>query len=389
MFLILAHILLLVTASPLFADGGEAAAIYEHWERPVNTGPSIPVESLYPEACAKCHRLQYEDWKGALHSKSTGPGLLGQLNPKADPETAASCYYCHAPLDIQSEVINGEDDSDMMGYMPNKSFNEKLKLSGVSCAACHVRDGGIAGPTAPNSDGPMTTVKAGHASVQKGFFEEAEFCAACHQLDEGFDLNGKLLVNTYREWKESSYGKNGIACQSCHMPGRRHLFRGIHDPEMVKSGITFEIETADSENRVASKLKITNSGVGHYFPTYTTPLVVIKGFLTDAKGNVLRGTLKEANIGRKVTIDLSREIFDTRIPPQKSYEFDYSVRRTVTAEKLVFEVSIFPDEFYNRFFESAIKSHDPAMKRAELKEALRNTSGSGYLLFKKEFPINR
>ena len=389
MFLILAHILLLVTASPLFADGREAATLYEHWKRPINTGSSMPVESLYPEACAKCHRVQYEDWKGALHSKSAGPGLVGQLNPKADPETAASCYYCHAPLDIQSEVISDEDGSGTNGYIPNNSFNETLKLSGVSCAACHVRDGGVFGPTSPNPDELRTTVKAGHASVQKGFFEEAEFCAACHQLDEGFDLNGKLLVNTYREWKESSYGKNGVVCQSCHMPGRRHLFKGIHDPEMVKSGVTFEIERAAAGNSIGAKLKIINSGVGHYFPTYTTPLVVIKGFLTDAKGNVLRGTLKEANIGRKVTLDLSTEIFDTRIPPHKSFEFNYAVKRAVKAERLVFEVRVFPDEFYNRFFESAVKGRDPSMKRAELKEALRNTSGSSYLLFKKEIPLNQ
>ena len=388
MFLILAFILSLSPASPLFAEGGEAG-VNEHWKRPVNTCSSMPVEGLYPEFCATCHREQYENWRESLHSKSVGPGLIGQLSPIADPQTADSCYYCHAPLAIQSEVITSEGGSGTKDYMPNKSFNEKLKSSGVSCSSCHVRDGGVVGPTSSNSDVQRTTVKAGHTSVQKGFFEEAEFCAACHQLDEGFDLNGKLLVNTYNEWKESKYGKTGITCQNCHMPGRRHLFRGIHDPEMVKSGITFEIERASTGNRVGAKLKITNSGVGHYFPTYTTPLVVIKGFMTDAKGNVLRGTLKEANVGRKVTLDLSKEIFDTRIPPHKSYEFDYAVKSTLKAEMLVFEVRVFPDEFYSRFFESIIKGHDPAMKKAELKEAFRNTSGSGYLLFKKEISINQ
>ena len=70
-----------------------------------------------------------------------------------------------------------------------------------------------------------------------------------------------------------------------------------------------------------------------------------------------------------------------------SYEFDYSVKRAVKAEMLVFEVRVFPDEFYNRFFENAIKSHDPDMKKTELKEAFRNTSRSSYLLFKKEIPL--
>ncbi|MBI5344815.1 MAG: hypothetical protein HZB83_05690 [Deltaproteobacteria bacterium] len=355
--------------------------------RPVNTGPSRPVEGLYPESCAKCHPGQYEDWKGALHSKSAGPGLLAQLHPKTDPQAAISCYYCHAPLAIQNEAITGEDGSGDKTYLPNSSFDERMKLSGVNCAACHVRESGVFGPLSPNPADLKTGVKSDHASVQKEFFEKAEFCAACHQLDEGYDLNGKLIVNTYREWKESGYGKNGISCQSCHMPGRRHLFRGIHDPEMVKSGVKFEVESTAGVDSVSAKLRITNSGVGHYFPTYVTPLVVIKGFLTDAKGKILKGTLKEAVIGRKVTLDLSKEIFDTRIPPFGSYEFDYVVKHPVKAGRLVFEVRVFPDEFYNRFFESAVKRQDPSMKRKELKEALKNTAGSSYLLFKREVPL--
>jgi len=376
----------LATASPLFAAGGEAA-VHEYWKRPVNTGPSRPVEGLYPESCAKCHPGQYEDWKGALHSKSVGPGLVAQLNPKADPQTAVSCYYCHAPLAVQNEVITGEDGSGDKTYLPNSSFDERLKMSGVGCAACHVRESGVFGPLSPNPGGLKTGVEAGHASVQQEFFEKAEFCAACHQLDEGYGLNGKLIVNTYMEWKESEYGKNRISCQSCHMPGRRHLFRGIHDPDMVKSGVKFDVEKTAAGARIGAKLRITNTGVGHYFPTYVTPLVVIKGFLTDSGGNMLRGTLKEAVVGRKVTLDLSKELFDTRIPPFKSYEFNYAIKRAVKAERLVFEVRVFPDEFYNRFFKSAVKRRDPAMKKKELDEALKNTSGSSYLLFKRVIPL--
>jgi len=373
-------------ASSPYAVGGEAA-VYEHWKRPVTTGPLRPVEGLYPESCSKCHQSQYEDWKGALHSKSAGPGLLTQLHPKTDPQTAVSCYYCHAPLASQNEIIVVDGGSGDKSYLPNNSFDERLRLSGVNCAACHVREGGVFGPLSPNPGDLKTGVKADHASVQKEFFEKAEFCAACHQIDEGYELNGKLMVNTYMEWKESEYGKSNIACQNCHMPGRRHLFRGIHDPEMVKSGVTFDVKSTAEMNEVRTKLRITNAGVGHYFPTYVTPLVVIKGFLTDSRGNILGGTLKEAVIGRKVTLDLSEELFDTRIPPFKSYEFNYGIKRLVKAERIVFEVRVFPDEFYNRFFESAVKRRDPAMKKKELIEALKNTSGSSYLLFKKVIPL--
>lgn len=382
----IAFIMFFTLISTPFAMGGEAD-VHEHWLRPVNTGPSMSAEELYPERCAKCHQDQYEDWRGALHSRSAGPGLLAQLRPEADPQTAGSCYYCHAPLALQNETTVDEAGEGEDAYIPNSSFDERLKLSGVSCAVCHVRQGGAFGPVSPDPAGLKATAKADHVSVQSGFLGKAEFCAACHQLDEGFDLNGKPLVNTYTEWKESEYGKGDIACQSCHMPGRRHLFRGIHDPDMVKGGVTIDVESNAGADGVDSKLRITNSGAGHYFPTYVTPLVVIKGFLTGAGGKILKGTLKEAVIGRKVTLDLSRELFDTRVPPFKSREFDYGVKRSVKAERLVFEVWVFPDEFYGRFFESAVNRRDPYMSRKELKEALKNASGSSYLLFKREVPL--
>lgn len=373
--------LFLTLASPPAVFGAEAS-LSAHWQRPVQTGSYGAADAVYPESCAACHRAQYDDWKGALHSKSVGPGLLAQLAPDKDPETARSCYYCHAPLAAQSEVTAKED-----GYAINNSFDDRLKSSGVGCAACHVREEGVFGPISPDLDELKISVKANHASTQNEFFEEAEFCAACHQLDEGYELNGKLLVNTFNEWKESEYGKKNISCQSCHMPGRRHLLRGIHDPEMVKSGVKFVVESAGAGARIGAKLRITNSGAGHYFPTYVTPLVVIKGFLTDAKGKPLKGTTKESTIGRKVSLDLSKELFDTRIPPFKSFEFDYDIKRPEKAERLVFEVSVYPDEFYNRFFESAVKRRDSSMKMEELKEALKTASGSGYLLFKKEIAL--
>ncbi len=310
------------------------------------------------------------------------------MNPVSDPQTAISCYYCHAPLAGQNETIADEGGSSVAAHVPNGSFDERLKSSGVNCAACHVREGGVFGPPAP-SEAPNGEIKTGHVSVQKGFFEESEFCAACHQLDEGFDFNGTPLVNTFAEWRESGYAKSGITCQRCHMPGRRHLFRGIHDPEMVKGGVKFEVEWSNRGGRASAKLRISNTGAGHYFPTYATPLVVIKGYLVDSKGNVSRGSLKEAEIGRKVTLDLSEEIFDTRIPPLKVYEFDYPVRWPVKGGRLIFEVTVYPDEFYNRFFESAVKGNDPSMKKAELEKALKNTSGSSYLLFKEEIPLDR
>lgn len=78
------------------------ASADSYWQRPIS-----PQQSLHPENCGSCHKAQYDAWKGSLHSKAMSPGLRGQLNPDHDPEFAASCYLCHAPLTEQAEVKKG------------------------------------------------------------------------------------------------------------------------------------------------------------------------------------------------------------------------------------------------------------------------------------------
>lgn len=329
-------------------------------------------DKLRPESCGVCHPGQYSEWKGALHSRSVDPGLLAQLDHKKDPDTSVRCYFCHAPLVEQSEVVSSGD-----GFVENMTFDERLKSSGVSCAACHLRSGAVRGPV-PLPGRPHA--KPPHRTVKKEYFGTSGFCAACHQLESGYELNGKLLVNTYREWKESVYAKRGVVCQSCHMPDRRHLFRGIHDPETAGSAV----EAVAQKKGKGAVLRLTNTGAGHYFPTYATPQVVIRGYLVRPDGSAVEGTLKEATVGRKVSLDLSEEFFDTRIPPLGSFEFDYEAADESAAARVVFEVWVYPDEFYNRFFKAALGAESGSMDRGLLKKAEEATASSGYLLFKKE-----
>ncbi len=337
--------------------------LFEYWSRPLSIGEKTP----YPENCGECHKRQYTDWIGSLHRRSVGPGLLSQLKPEEYPDYALSCYYCHAPAVEQNEMVRRGD-----GYVRNDSFDRRLKHSGISCVICHVRKGRIYGPV------PSGNREGGHPFTVKDFFSSAEFCRVCHQLDGGYELNGKVLVNTYREWKESPYGKNNITCQHCHMPDRRHLFRGIHDPEMVRNGVDFEVRGGKEK----ITLLIKNTGVGHNFPTYVTPLVVVRGFVVDGSGTVVGGTLRESFVGRKVTLDLTEELFDTRIPPGGEFGFEYPVDGA-KGKKIVLEVWVYPDEFYNRFFHSALEDTNSE----DIKEALDITENSFYLLFREEVRI--
>lgn len=52
-----------------------------------------------------------------------------------------------------------------------------------------------------------------------------------------------------------------------------------------------------------------HTGVGHYFPTYVTPKVFLRMDFVDAQGRQVKGSLREAVIGREATLDLSRELF--------------------------------------------------------------------------------
>ena len=97
------HIFIVISIFIFFAPFLSLASVNNYWQRPILS--QNPAFSLYPENCGACHKAQYDVWKDSLHSKAMSPGLMGQLNPKDDPEFAASCYFCHAPLSEQSEVI--------------------------------------------------------------------------------------------------------------------------------------------------------------------------------------------------------------------------------------------------------------------------------------------
>lgn len=64
---------------------------------------------------------------------------------------------------------------------------------------------------------------------------------------------------------------------------------GIHDPEMVKSGLTPQF-TADA---TAARFRLANSDVGHAFPTYVTPKVIMIGIALDAEGRSVPGSERE------------------------------------------------------------------------------------------------
>lgn len=371
----------------------------KHWRKPVPLQGKPPAgfskleASLDPASCGVCHRQQFEDWQTTIHSRSIGAGLLGQLPTmlKEEPETALSCYGCHAPLAEQQDLQQVGDS-----FKRNPRFDRALQSHGLTCAGCHVRRHERFGP--PRRDGsieeklPRKEVPHGGA-IRTPAFERSEFCIGCHQFQEGErELNGKYLENTFNEWKSGPYSKQGVTCQQCHMPDRRHLWRGIHDKEMVQQGVSIELRTARSRYTVGDEMEavliVANSGVGHYFPTYITPKVVLQMEIVDANGQPIAGSLKKDAVNREATLDLSEELHDTRIPPKGTHEFRYRQPIDRTGLRLKASVTVYPDDFYRRFYEAKLEERLSRSERKLLTDALRAALQSSYKIFEKEIPLS-
>src|SRR6266446_2389244 len=239
-------ILIAALAALAVVNASGADAIREfldrHWRRPLAAqGPPparfTPLEaSLAPEACGTCHPAQLADWRTSTHAAAMGPGVAGQLAELLvrEPAAALACQNCHAPLAEQAPLVPG-------ALARNPAFDPALRARGIPCAACHVRGHERFGP--PRRDGSLATAAPRETLPHGGVtrtpaYLASEFCRGCHQFGpEGYALDGTLLENTYAEWKASRFAAAGVQCQDCHMPDRRHLWRGIHDADMVRSGL--------------------------------------------------------------------------------------------------------------------------------------------------------
>ncbi len=359
----------------------EARFLVRHWPQALPAmgpppGAFSPLEaSLAAVDCGRCHPDQYADWQGSRHSRSMGPGLLGQLLDLdvTDPESGKICRSCHAPLAEQSGSVT----------------QAGLVQQGLVCAGCHVRKHRRFGPPATPRAGGVIKGKGSHAGfVASSAFLNSAFCQRCHQFSStGFALNGKLIEDTYREWQASRYARAGVQCQDCHMPKRRHLWRGIHDRSMVQQAmaVSVEREIVSGKNLFKARIAIENQGAGHLFPTYATARIVVRAEMLDKQGRTIKGSVQEAYIGRELSLDLTAERYDTRIAPDETKIFEYQTSATVAGEQLQVELIVEPDAFYRRFFAARLESLAAGQARHWLSEALAESERSSFSVYRQVF----
>jgi hypothetical protein len=315
-----------------------------YWHKPLAPqgqppgGWSKDEQSLAPQDCGRCHPEQFTQWRTSRHAQTFSPGVVGQLLDY-DAADSAECMQCHAPLDEQRAAF----EAARARGVAHSTSEQGLAAFGNSCAGCHLRANARFGPPQRGTGaiGPSMP-PAPHGGVfRTPLFESSEFCSTCHQFPATLAVAGKPLENTYEEWKVSPQAAQGISCQTCHMPDRQHLWRGIHDPAMVESGLTPHT-TTDADK---ARFEITNTGVAHAFPTYAAPTVIMYAIALDTGGTARLETLRSHVIARHVRYDGERwhELADTRLLPGQSAAIELPWNGN---ERVRVWLEVIPDDFY-------------------------------------------
>jgi len=393
----LAAVALMMSGLILMAAAVDSGLPYGYWDDPNASEGKAPhawsslEADLRPEACAQCHKPQFDAWKNSLHAHAYSSGLVGQF-PDMEVEDANSCLQCHAPL-AEQKYKDGKDMADSIrlrlqhaeGFARDAKLTDDafpLRHAGVTCASCHVRGWQRFGP--PPRSSSKASQAAGHQDTPShgGFtatrdFEQSQFCASCHQFPASMAINGKPLENTIQEWQASSFSRQGVTCQQCHMPDRRHEFRGIHDPEMVRKGLDFSLAEREGE----AVLAITSTWIGHAFPTYVTPEVIVHAEAMDATGKSLQTWQWE--VVREVFYeDGWQERQDTRLMPGERREFVASPM-PATVTHIRYQVQVIPDRFYKGVYESLLEGVLDKVAGKHIHLALKHADSNDYVLYEK------
>jgi len=361
-----------------------------YWDMPQATGEVHTglENNMRPEACAQCHQEQFDAWRDSRHAHAYSAGMVGQF-PGMGHANGNDCLVCHTPLAEQLY----RDDGDMQatldtllanpeGFSRDADLDSKkaklpLRHAGVTCAVCHVRQGQRFGPPrrgASDAIGHLDGDAHGGFTATKDF-EKSQLCASCHQFPQEAAINGKPLENTLFEWQQSKFAQEGVQCQTCHMPDRKHAFKGIHDVDMVRNGLNFKLE----KHGRSAVFSIRSVHIGHAFPTYVTPKIWVKAEAFDRQGNSIKHWQWE--IVREVAYDDGwKEKRDTRLMPGEA-RFFIADDLDETISSVRFYVDVVPDAFYKGVYRSLLSDHLQSKARLLISKALSDANKNDYRLY--------
>lgn len=309
--------------------------------------------SLRAESCGTCHTAIYDEWKTSIHSQAYRDPFFHAYWTK-DKHTWV-CLNCHSPLENQQPTLITEIPRDRVEravQAPNPRYDADYQHEGVTCAACHVRDGVILGP--------FDDAVAPHPTKADPTFRTTQVCYRCHSVVGGpaqFYNGGPC--GTYPEYESGYWMKEReFICQSCHMPeierpvatggplrkGRQHLWRGGHDPAMVKQAVDIKVVAEPVEPKPGDKVRVTltliNAGAGHKLPTGDPDRhFTVEFAVEDQSRKVLES--RQETMGRWILWQPAIiELHDNRLMPlaSREYTFIYQLPKDVAGLTLTTRV---------------------------------------------------
>lgn len=289
-----------------------------------------------PAYCGSCHQRIYKEYAASVMGTDLANPVVYQFftatNARGEkdglgyqgvfPGQPGDCAQCHVPKLVLQEHAAGRE-VDLGQAILNKSDH------GISCSYCHsVEHVAVKKQGDRYQTGPVQTVKLDTSGAVHGprpgvssplhpikvnpFIRTAEFCSQCHlNQEEGHaktrnEGKGVLAISTYQDWKQLyDSGQVRQTCIECHMPllpgkqevalqspkragTRAHSFVGAHDPEMLQSAVTLDLQTRTEGDTLVVSTVAENVGAGHNVPG-SGPIrqVLLKVEAWDAQGRML------------------------------------------------------------------------------------------------------
>lgn len=320
------------TEADIFAAAGSFNATRPQYEQPLGDGrkavPGLP--SLSASTCAACHTEIAAEWHTSIHA-------VAWIDRQFQEEITKSgnrwlCVNCHAPLQVQQEqlaigLVDGDVERPIL--VDNPAYDAALRDEGITCAACHVRDGVIHGPGL-GGDAP-------HPVKADPDYRSGALCIRCHQAEATYP--GKNFVctfNTGDEWRAGPYDEEGTTCVTCHMPTirrpaavggpersvGRHWWRGSGIPKVPgryppPEANPFGLEMSASIEAGVLEVTAVNANAGHMLPSGDPERRVhIDATYLDATGATLGE--KRWTFGQIWTWSPPTKHSDNRLAPRES-----------------------------------------------------------------------
>lgn len=227
--------------------------------------------NLTAQGCNACHAEVHDAWAAGPHARAWNAPAFRVAMARVGESTA--CTGCHLPLQNQHpRLAKGYVQGDLARpeMTPNPAWDPSLMSEGVTCAACHVRDGQVL--TARPEVRP-----APHPLAYSEELGQGALCATCHQLT--WPEADQPFYDTWGEWQRSPQGAAGIGCQDCHMPPRAGLatasrFAASADhgfPADTARALSVLVRTSAPEIQRGEPytvdITLQNTGAGHHVPT--------------------------------------------------------------------------------------------------------------------------